>query len=309
MKRIITTFLLLQTLFSTINAQDFKNTLEKEKLKGKVKSIEDVLYKATGSSADLQKGERRGTYNKTFDKKGNITEDKFSEKFLDNKNGKTFAYDYDRDENILKETAFESSGSVWYIYSFEYNKKGDRTKKMVEKGYGEGGYETYAYDSKRDRIEMVDHRYQSALNTYVKNVTIYKFAYDTKGRLVEKIEYKGDYESKKSNYKYDDNGNRIQHLLYYGGKLAAKYVFKYDNKKNNIEKLEFDANEKLKSRDVFKYDSKNNLVEEYIYFGDRERFSNLTKREFDSQGNWIKSVEFYAENKAESLTERSIIYY
>lgn len=288
------TFLLILCFFASTNsnAQEFKNSLQEEGLNGNVKSTTIRDYTASGTADNIQNKVLQGTNLRTYDKRGNITE---------NFNGVKTEYVYDSYGNKLLEEAYPNK------YSFEYDNKGNMIKSTVLGGFGTGDYKTYAYDKDDHLVEMTLYNYNSALNTFEKT-DLHKYQYDTKARLVGETQYKNNVEHKKTIYKFDVNGNLVETVVYYRGQLAESTLFKFDNKKNKIEKSFNYLLGNNKYRLTYKYDVKGNVLEESHYDRNNEILT-INQKTYDSQNNWTKSIELIRDDKVVSLIERTIVYY
>jgi len=120
----------------------------------------------------------------------------------------------------------------------------------------------------------------------------FKFSYDSRGNLVEKIFY----------------GN--------SGKLWLRYVYNYKDKQK--EELVYSENGSLNQKYVSTLDEKGNEIEQIVY---ETKDNSVDEKysysyEFDSQGNWIKKTtskwvtkEGKSQYEPYSATYRTISYY
>lgn len=78
--------------------------------------------------------------------------------------------------------------------------------------------------------------------------------YDTKGNIIEEIEYKSGKIDKHVIYKYDDNNNKISETeLDASGKKTKIIEYKYNSDNLRIEKAVYDGNKVLKSKKIYQY--------------------------------------------------------
>jgi len=78
--------------------------------------------------------------------------------------------------------------------------------------------------------------------------------FDTKGNIVEEIEY-DEYgkRDKKTKYTYNENNDVVKEVVYASnGKIKKTTKYKYQGKLK-VEKQVFDENDKLKSKKVYQY--------------------------------------------------------
>jgi hypothetical protein len=109
--------LLVLFIMSSINTFGQKNITQ-----NKIKSI--VVYDEKFDKLISKKLKESETY---YDSRGNITEDI---QYKDGKKDKHFTYQYDSDNNKIKETEFDISGKVIKISEYKIE-NGMRTEKIV----------------------------------------------------------------------------------------------------------------------------------------------------------------------------------
>lgn len=234
MKKIL--FLLFVPLVSC--SQLSKNDLQKENLKGQVKSVKEIAFNGVEKFGEVMKGKLTDYQNvntlKKFNEKGNEIEIKH----------------YSGDGRTLD-----------YVDKLNYDKKGNR---ILLEFYRDGKLEVvdkYQYDAKRNRIE--EQRYYSdGILSHVE-----KYKYDEKGNQIETQRYNSDGtpEDSMKKYKYDENGSIIEEQTCYlsdGKCFTTLYKYKYDSKGNKIEEQtnysQTGGNSTIVSQ--YKYDSKGNWI-------------------------------------------------
>lgn len=100
------------------------------------------------------------------------------------------------------------------------------------------------------KMEVTEEKHNDGI---VKTYTEYKVEYDTKGNIIDELEYKDGVFSKHFSYEYDAANNKIKETEYdKTGKVVKKSVYKYENNLR-IEKSVYDNKDKLKSKKTYKY--------------------------------------------------------
>jgi hypothetical protein len=266
-------------------SEQLNNDIIKYKLKGKVKSINEVSYKAEFKSDELVLGERKrkilfDEYDKylSFNIEGNIVDQK-----LFNTDGSLvskFYHKYDSEGNLLEEYWYNSDGSLdqKHIYKYIF----DNSDKLV-------------------LIELYN-----ASDSLIKKEA---YNYNDSGELTSKFLYKPDGSlGEKESYKYDINGNLLELLNYDSDDiLSTKTVYKYDSL-GKILIDEWYTPDELMMVTIFEYDSMGNLDIEGVYLP-QSNFSEIKKSVvFDDNGNWIKRV-IYKNRYPSYIVLRDITYY
>lgn len=261
---------------SEINAD---NDLGKLNLKGNVKSIKQISYKAFDIFGELQKGEVNNVGNScfylTFNENGNEIEKIYynSDGTVDDK----WITKYDEEGNEIENNNFTSDGSLLF--------------KLIHK-----------FDNKGNRIESNTYNSDGSINS---NST---HKYDEKENYIESISHISDgYSAKKETYSYDDKGNVIEKNGYEAdGSIRFKFLFHYDDKGNKIEDSYITSDYTTNS--TFKFDNKGNVIEELESINKSESIKNKYTYEYDEKDNWIKKV-VYKNLTPTVMLERDIVYY
>jgi hypothetical protein len=95
---------------------------------------------------------------------------------------------------------------------------------------------------------------QKSTQPKVKSVTVYEESYD---RLVTK-------KYKESETTYDSRGNIIEDIQYTDGKIDKHFQYQYDSADNKIKEIEFDSSGKVDKTSEYKYD-KGLRIEKTVY--------------------------------------------
>jgi len=309
-KAFFLSFVVLILICSSGNKQ--KNDLEKENLKGNVKSLREASFNAVDNFSEITKGDRGGAgwfgpyeyYNK-YNNKGFLTE--------------SVAKYFDGDSLILQEVC-------------KYDDKGHEIEQYHSNSDGESGKETSKYDDIGNIIELNRYYPVDSLEASWK----YTYKFDDKGNIIEEntytngsaegrlVTYKYDekdnlIEAKvyttdsilhwKTTFKYDDKGNKIEKNMYsYDGSLSGKEIYKYDDRGHRIETSNSYQDGILHWKNTYKYDDNDNLIEETYLSDNGSSSQKIYKYEYDEKNNWIRQIQF-RNDIPQYIIEREIAYY
>ena len=198
---LLTILLSLLVLVTTAECKEVKKKtdLQKGNLKGKVKSVRHIKYKAIDKFGELTKGDiivEYGFGNKLtkYDKNGNKIE---RNRYLPYRSlYMKETYKYDKNGNKIEANGYKSDGSLDWKYTYKYDKNGNKIEKNWYNSDGSltTWKYTYKYDKNGNTIEY--NRYSSYRSLYRKynNKSTYKYKYDKHGNWVQKIyfEQKGE---------------------------------------------------------------------------------------------------------------------
>jgi hypothetical protein len=209
-------------------AKKLKSDAEDEGLKGKVKSIVSRRADLVAAEGKLTEGKLEPSSSEYYNEQGNLT--------------KRESYDWQgnpRDISVYGYIDGERASNYKSI-RYEY----DPPPMMLPPPPAGQPKPTY------------DPRYSSK----------YKYRYDDKGKMAEKLLYGNDGKLR-LRYVYNYNGNQKEELVYTAeGKLNQKYVSVIDDKGNETEETTFEAkDDSIRSKYSYSY-------------------------EFDTKGNWIKRI-------------------
>lgn len=179
-----------------------------DELKGKIKSVIEISYKAVNcDSGEVKKGG----------------------KGWKNPNHKDSQQKYDVNKNMVEKNRYNPDGSLDYQWTYKYDDVGN----MVEEAnFPDGSLlakYAYKYDESKNMVE--ENNYDGA------GVLFDRYSYKYDGEyLIEEINYdlEGGLNSK-STYKYDGNGNMIEKNEYNSkGKLSNTSTYSFDSRDNII---------------------------------------------------------------------------
>ena len=264
------------------------NALLMMNLKGKVKSIQQISYKAMDNGGVIQKGEKgslsdQSSVNSDFSMQFDDTARTVKEVFYNVKD-LTINHRYDDTKNIEIVEQSESSGKVFFKNTYKYNDRG----KVIEETMTQIFKDNVSFDNK------------------------FILKYDEKGNLIEKSYYSSRYKDEsKSIYTYDSKGKLISKADYNEKNILwNKETYKVDTKGNIIERNYYKPDcVAIAHTFILKYDSNNNVIQkEYYQPAGKLSKTYSYKYEYDKTGNWVKRIDF-ENGKATFILERQLEYY
>jgi len=270
-----------------------KTDVEKNDLKGRVKSYTKVCYKAIDKLEKIQKGEIAYQETSLYNEKG------YRKSYtIDGKKQKECVYD--GNGNKLEEFNY-LSGELFSRHFYKYDNKGNQFEERAYRPDSSLEWVTVnTFDDKGNEIEAITHNSDGSLND---KTTI---TYDEKGNELESKSVDADGKvSFTESAKYDNKGNKIE---YYIGN-NWKYLYKYNDKGIMTERIETSYIWKYSSKN--KYDEKGNVIEVLTYDKDgiMDQKSTYKYDEMGSQVEWDFS-KYYPDGKLkeETVYKHSFIY-
>lgn len=292
---------LLLALFTTLtfvgcsvkkNESESKSDLSKLKLFGNVKTMKEVIYKATMVNGVAVKGEKRQDYGnfrnctRVFDDRGNCVD---YASFYPNDE-----FNYSRQYTFSEENLLIKSRGCYPVREdiIEIHSNGnpvESTASLEINCYDEA---FYSYDHNRNLISEI--RYDGAGN----EIGWTKYSYDANNNLINKT-YSNWYVDL---YKYDSNNNctEFRHNDSIRPESTYMVTHKYDKSNNEIEKTYSDHNSSSKTN--MKYDENGNVVEYISYV--EGIFRDEWKYKYDSNGNEIESIAKSSDSKPQHETRK-----
>ncbi|MFK8376977.1 RHS repeat domain-containing protein [Capnocytophaga canimorsus] len=250
--------------------------------------------------------------------------------------GKTFNVEryYNEHEKLIEAIYYEENGNISSKETWKYDDKGNEIENIWYNKNGKIDLKTtWKYDDKGNLIEKIWYNRNGKIDlkttskyddkgnkieaTYYDNqIGKEFFKYNDKGNLIEKIWYNrnGKIRAKKT-WKYDDKGNEMER--YEGRQDRKKWQeafskFTYENNRTTIERVRY-TNGNISSEETWRYDEKGKLIE----VSERKKQNTgkwkeeLTKYEYDDQGNWIQEMIFKQHRNKQIISKRvqEIEYY
>jgi len=304
MKKIITLFIsILFMIGCNTNKSKIETDLKKYDLKGKVKSMQSVSYRAIEKFGEIQKGEEVDKLLSIFNEMGNFTERIYSKnRKIDSKQ----TYIYNDQGNIIDKKEYDSEGNLKLQTTYNYDEKGNKLEENTFGGF-ETKKTTYKYDDKGREVEsLITLSFQGFDGSVELRITK---EYDQKGNVVEEKNYNNRNElSNRSIFTYDERGNKVKEIFINldTNKSEEKNIYIYDknNKKIEIQKY---ISDNLSEKSTIKYDERGNILEkDIIDFITNTSFKIVYKN--DKTGNPIEKV-YYNNGILYMINEIEIEYY
>jgi YD repeat-containing protein len=304
-----------------------------EKLKGKVKSIDEIEYPLTEKFGEVVKDiNSNSTKSHIFDEQGSeLVENDYM--YNEPTPRKKITYKYDTLGNRIEKSTFsctEWNSTLTEKTISKYDNKGNVVQETVYSSDGTPSEKyTYQYDANGNKIE--ENHLTNSMD-FSRNLIPFgnsekkTFKYDEKGNLVVEIWYNSaGGTDRKYTYQYDDKGNKIdgnrieEKQAMNGAASTYKYIYKYDDKGNEIEETAY-INKKVlykttyiiekKNREpkMIYVDDKGNKMEQDGYIIEKVWYKLTYKNDYDKNLNWIKQI-LYKNDVPQISTERVIQYY
>ena len=224
-------------LFITLNSfgQIHKSDLQKLRLIGKVKSIQETNFSGVEKSGKITDEISNGKNKYVYDQKGNqILEEGY------HPNGNLIMKGViilNEKGNKIETQNYGEDGKPWHKSKYVYDKKGNQIEENVYSNDGSLRCKfTNAYDNKGNQIESEFHQFHMREFT-----EITKYVYDDKGNQIERHWYNEDkrliYLNK---YVYDEKGNEVEELSCKADgtiKFKTEYKYTFDSRGNWITRL------------------------------------------------------------------------
>lgn len=272
MKTFSIALLLITGLLTTVRAQE-PTDLERDHLKGKIKSITVNQNKLIPIGGHNEKGRLIQTSYARYNLKGNLTEfysSAGSDTLADEPmsfNAEKHTYRYDKDGNLVGKNTYKENGAL-------------------------DDSSTYLVDERGSRIDWTTY---TADGTKVRD---FISEYDTRGNLLESNEYVKDKLNFRHTYRYDDKSNDIEERGYdEKGRLTWKETLEYDTKDNLIEVVDYGPRDSFEARYKYKYDDKNRLIEEDEYRSETSDKHKTVVNKYDVKGTLVEVKNFDEKNQ------------
>lgn len=273
---------LLSLLFpAALCAQEHGTDWQKMGLKGNVRSVTEIKYKATLESGKIQKLYKGSWIKYQFNASGFLTE-------------KT---DLDPHDGTLIEKRiyiYDSRGMLTLINHYRSDDVLSSVSSIVYDSLG------YLVEERITHIQTEDQGHD----------TRYVYTNDQQGNCIGMTGYNstGDCFTRYT-YAYDSKGNRMEEVWQDGnGALIHTYAYRYNNRGNKTEETyTYTSGGGGKTKTTYVYDERGNLVQEK-WGGAEGNVIDISNYTLDKHFNWI--TETTVENKQPiSVTERELEYF
>jgi len=300
--------LLLMSSFLLAHAQREKTDLEKDKLKGSVKSVVSTGYKVDNSTGKVRKGRTIHSSTSKYNDKGYVTlfistsgKDTVEGEYVDYSPKKT-TYIYDNKNNLIGSNDYDPDGNLNDSSSYTVDNKGNRIDWYTYKADGtvEQNFTT-EYDAQGNLIESNEY-YKGKLKER------HTYKYDAKGHQSEDDCFGGDSRMKwKETFNYDLKGNLVEVTDFKrNGSFDARFEYGYDIKGNQIEEKEYASESSLKHKRILtKYDTAGNVTE-VNQFNETGHFASQCK--MDKKGNHLVDITYFPDGTLQEKIPQSFKY-
>jgi hypothetical protein len=238
-------------LFScTTSTEKAKNDLQNKNLRGTVKSITEKTFLERNTQSKKSETQKLLTTTiSSFDRDGNVTEEKYCEP--QNTLVEKVVFRHNNQNHIIDESHYNSNGTCKNRFTYRYNKQGNPIEK--------------------DCVYPAN----------CKNTPKFIFRYDHKGYLVEDGFYPRDSQyGIKSVYLHDATGFLTERDIYdQTNHLWGKYIYQYDSKGNMSKAFNYKGNKILNEKFTYGYlyDPKGNWTNQVLSInGTKESTTNRT---------------------------------
>jgi hypothetical protein len=224
-----------------------KNDLEKQRLKGSVKSVMETKYTLAGKDKNAQKDKIIFQKFTSYDIYGYETENRL---YHDGTEYLVTSYISGPDGKPAEKKEYKADGTLNVTATFLYNEKGNLTEA------------DYVWENDRQIGEIcqnTDYYYEVIQNDIFTKVL---YQYEYRGYCTEEQYFKSD------------------------GALSFKFINKYDPRGNQLEAAYYHSNERLSWMTKYTYDRYDNLIESRVFKSNRIVVLSTYKHQFDEIGNW-----------------------
>ncbi|MEK6334415.1 MAG: hypothetical protein AABM67_05655 [Acidobacteriota bacterium] len=286
-------------------------------LDGKAVPNRQIEFNRAGNKSEetnYQDGIVIATYRYTYDPAGNRTgyEEVHRTPAKTLSQPRRHQYLHDARGNVIEYTVYEADGTIGTRFVYLYDQAGRKLEEQVFYHTGAaGGRTVHKYEADKE-IETIG--YDPDGSVAWKQV----FKYDSRGRQIELIQYRGHTLRYRILSEYDDKGRIIkQETLEFNATpglhishapVPGKVTYEYDDQKRTKEVTRYDADGTLKERLVYAYDEKGSQIQlrafdsggasrhqEIGWYGKDQKFHMFKgqlfdKFEYDSHGNWVRKI-------------------
>lgn len=302
MKKIVIFFITLLLIECNTSKSKIRTDLERQDLKGKVKSIKSVAYRAIEKFGKIQKGNENSIFFYTFNKDGNFIECISNEK--ENNSRQTFIYN--DQGNIIEQKEYDFKGNLKSQTTYSYDRKGNKIEENSFEGY-QFRRSIYKYDNKCREVETLITISIKGINGSIELRKIKE--YNNEGNIIEEKTYDNNNNLViKGIYTYDEKGNIIKNIFVGSdtNEIEEKYIYTYDKNSNKIEEQKY-ISEHLVEKTIIKYDKKGNILKKNITDFNRNMSFLITSKN-DEKGNAIERI-YYINGNPNVIEEIEIKYY
>jgi hypothetical protein len=310
MKTTIHFLIILSFLLSNYTSIFAQTTLEKQKLRGEVKSISSVVYDSRVEEDEIALLDITKSSKQTFNESGYMTSNQ------QQKNSETMnegplrkkVYVLNEDNKVTKETSY--ADDVKGKYSQNTYKNG----LLIEATYYKAdetpiGTQSFTYDDNgnkltSDAIDKDGKPIQKLELTYTKDNKVASTKNSRKGKLVysAKYEYLNEKEEKIITLNTKTEEETIMHYS----------IKTHDDNKNILSIIMYTPDGTVKSTSSYEYNKQGDqtLTKRVIAGKEEKDYSQMRyEYDYDEKGNWIQKIEYLKNGESSNVTKREIEYY
>ena len=273
----ITTCLFFAVICScSTNKNITDNDLTKRNLKGSVKTVTELNFELIADGNDLIKGNKSINADPDvvlhFNKNGFLTKKQVLN--FDGSVMNTYIYEYDKNNQLIKETKYTATENIDRVFTFTYQ-NGKLKSQTIHTALG--------------GVESVD-----------------KFSYPTATLMRQETFDKSENPMYFFDYEYDKNKNMTKKVWHVNNNIV-QMLYVYNDKNQLVQQTEINEND-IETKWQYTYDEHGNITQEITTFFDESQINKDMTYEYDAQGNWIIRLTF-ADGQPLFVTERSIEYF
>lgn len=302
-------FLLILSFLLSNNTSIFAQTdLEKEGLKGKIKTISTTVYRSTMDGDNIKLLGVSQLQKSSFNEAGYMISTEYQINSLSMGEGpqRKIIYDLDKDNNVLKETAYKDDKegmSTQYVY-----KKG----RLIEAKYYQGGDEYlgtqyFSYDAKGNKLRS------NSTDPEGNSLQKLEFTYTKDNKLASSKKSKGEELVRYTKYEYPNKKEKKTIYINTENETISSYsIDTYDEHENVLKSIDYSPDGKVKRKHSNEYNKDGEITLRQIFNAEgKEEKYNYMRYQYlhDKKGNWIQKVEFLHNGNSLDATKREIEYY
>lgn len=200
-------------------------------------------------------------------------------------------------KKLIKQTKYNSDGTVKFQYEFEYDQNGKVTKYTI---YNPDGtiYKQSEYNANEDIIRTMDY------STDITLCFLYEYEYDANGNMTKQTAYNDDGTiSYISEREYDETGKVIKSASYNAdGTMTSQTVSEYNSDGKMSKSTSYNADGTISSWSEYEYDENKNNTKFTLYQNNNGKTRILLTEtyELDAEGNILKVTDYKSDGKISS---------
>ena len=179
-----------------------------------------------------------------------------------NYSDKSFSFEYNSENNITKESAYDATGALTSYYVYEYDDNQNLTKTAT---YDKDNIEVYASLSEYNQFNDIT-KSSTYSNGELKSCTLYEYEYDSNQNITKSSIYSNGELKSCTLYEYDSNQNVTKTSSYnQSNELEGYIISEYDTNGNNTKESYYNAHNELTKYMIYEYDANGNNTKVSYY--------------------------------------------